>query len=242
MNNSRRHASHRIPPRRPLPDSASHGSGTVPRRVGVLREDASERAELESFIRADFARVYGADVRHFMPHLMGLRGDDETLLAALGFRTAAEDHLFLEHYLHAPVEAMLADAGHRIPRAGIVEVGNLAVSRAGGARWLITALTAYLEGARYRWVVFTAVPSLINSFARMGIDLIRLAQAERARLPLAELALWGSYYATGPTVVAVSVGQAFDALTAYLDLPRDRYRLAPLWGRAYAAGLAVGYA
>jgi hypothetical protein len=229
--------------RAPLPpDSDGHGSVTVPRRVGVLREDASDRAELESFIRTDFARVYGADVRHFMPHLMGLRGDDGTLLAALGFRAASGGRLFLEHYLDAPVETVLAEAGRQVPRAGIVEVGNLAVSRAGGARWLITALTAYLEGARYQWVVFTGVPALINSFARMGIELLRLAPADRARLPADDQALWGSYYEAGPAVVAVAVAQAFDALTAWLDLPRDRHRLAPLWGRAYAAGLAVGYA
>lgn len=242
MNHPRRFSSPRVAPQPPMPDSAGHGSDCVPRRVGVLREDASDRAEIESFIRADFARVYGADVRHFMPHLMGLRGDDGTLLAALGFRAASAGRLFLEHYLDAPVEAVLAGSGHRVPRAGIVEVGNLAVSRAGGARWLITALTAYLEGARYQWVAFTAVPSLINSFARMGVDLVRLAAAERTRLPSDEQRLWGSYYNAGPTVVAVGVAQAFDALTAWLDLPRDRHRLAPLWGRAYAAGLAVGYA
>ena len=47
-------------------------------------------------------------------------------------------------------------------------MGNLATVSSGGARWLIIALTAYLQGAGYDWVVFTAVRSLRNSFEKPG--------------------------------------------------------------------------
>ena len=214
--------------------------GTVPLYVDIVREAALGRREIEAFIHATFARAYGADVRHYMPRLMSLRDDSGTPLAALGFRFATNGRLFLEQYLDAPIESRLAAEIHApLARTGIVEVGNLAVAHAGGARWLIAALTAYLAGGGYRWAVFTAVPGLVNAFRRLGIPLIALAAADVARLPAQERASWGTYYDTAPTVMAASVEQSFNALSAYLNTPPERHSLAPLWARAYAAGQAL---
>lgn len=213
--------------------------GTVPLYVDIVREAALGRREIEAFIHKTFDRAYGADVRHYMPRLMSLRDEAGTPLAALGFRFAAGGRLFLEQYLDDPIESRLA-AGIRAPlaRTGIVEVGNLAVAHAGGARWLIAALTAYLAGGGYRWAVFTAVPGLVNAFRRLGIPLIALAAADIARLPPEERASWGTYYDSAPTVMAASVEQSFNALSAYLNAPPEHRSLAPLWARAYAAGQA----
>ena len=214
--------------------------GTVPLYVDIVREAALGRREIEAFIHETFDRAYGADVRHYMPRLMSLRDESGTPLAALGFRFAASSRLFLEQYLDVPIESRLAAEVHTpLARTGIVEVGNLAVAHAGGARWLIAALTAYLAGGGYRWAVFTAVPGLVNAFRRLGIPLIALAAADIARLPPEERASWGTYYDTAPTVMAASVEQSFNVLSAYLDAPPDRHSLAPLWARAYAAGRAI---
>lgn len=216
-----------------------HDVASAPHRVTVLREVALGRREIERFIRLAFARAYGANIHHFMPWLLSLRADDGEPQAALGFRFATRGRLFLEQYFDAPIEATLAVTTHApLTREGVVEVGNLAVARAGGARWLVAALTAYLYGANHAWAVFTAVPALVNAFARLGIALIPLAAANITRLPLAERAAWGSYYDTQPMVMAANVAQSFRALTAYLDLPRDRQRLGPLCAAAYAAGCA----
>lgn len=169
---------------------------------------------------------------------MSVRDARHALLAVLGLRPAATEALFLERYLGAPVERTLAQALRRdVARSDVIEVGNLAVAHAGGARWLITALTAYLKGAGIDWAVFTAVPALRNAFVRMGIELLPLADADSARLSAAERAQWGRYYDTGPVVMAASAPQAFDALTAFLRRTGDRYRLIALWQRAYAAGI-----
>lgn len=213
--------------------------GTVPLYVDIVREAALGRREIEAFIHATFARAYGADVRHYLPRLMCLRDDPGTPLAALGFRLATNGRLFLEQYLDAPIESRLAAEVHApLAREGIVEIGNLAVAHAGGARWLIAALTAYLAGGGYRWAVFTAVPGLVNAFRRLGIPLIALAAADISRLPPEERAAWGTYYDTAPAVMAASVEQSFNAWSAYLNAPPEHRSLAPLWARAYAAGQA----
>lgn len=193
------------------------------------------RAEAERFIRACFAHAYGADVRQFLPTLLELRAQDRELLAVLGIRPATAP-LFLECYLDVPIEVAIAQhTAEVVKRANVVEVGNLAVAAPGGARWLIAALTAYLKGTGTQWAVFTAVPSLRNSFARMGIDLVTLGDADVQRLPAVDRARWGRYYDTRPLVVAARVQQAHDALQLFVQGAMLREWL-PLLGRAFLCG------
>jgi hypothetical protein len=206
----------------------------VPSRVDLLSPTTPERPEVEAFIRGRFARAWGAEVRHFLPTLMSLRDEGGRLLGALGLRPAADRSLFLEHYLDRPVEQALAAAvGEPIDRAGVVEVGNLAVSAPGGGRWLIAALTAYLHAARADWVVFTCGPALRNAFLRLGVELLDLCAAEPARLPVGEAAHWGRYYGQRPRVTAARVSQSHGALRA-LDEAEDE--LGRLWRGAGVAG------
>lgn len=217
-------------PARPTPQTVAIHAGT---------DDA--RAQAERFIHGCFAAAYDADVRHFMPMLMSLRDPQAQLQGVLGFRPALAGGLFLEQYLDAAIERALSGSlGQVVARDSIMEVGNLATTLPGGARWLIAALTAYLKGAGYRWAVFTAVPALGNSFARLGIELVRLAPADKTRLTAAEQALWGRYYDSGPIVVAANVQQSFDALCRYLGGTQDTAaRMRPLWDHALAVGAAA---
>lgn len=214
----------------------------LPVHVTLLEAGEQLREEQEAFIAATFARAYGARVVRFMPSLMGLRSEDGELLAALGLRHAAKEQLFLEHYLDAPVEEVLATAlsgfGAEPTREHLVEVGNLAARGAGGTRWLIIALSAYLQGAGQQWVVFTATPALRNSFRRLGLRLIHLGSAPRERLPLAEQAHWGTYYDGGPEVVAVNVPHTFGVLERSLRLERALHALGAVWQGAYSVGAA----
>jgi hypothetical protein len=212
-------------------------TGPSSMQVGLLDEHVAGRHAVESFIHQHYARAYDADVRHFLPRLLVLH-DDTELQAVLGFKRARGNRLFLEQYLDSPIEVALSlRLGRYIPRYGLVEVGNLVTAHAGGARWLIAALTAYLKGAGYDWAVFTAVTALRNAFTRLGVELVSLAPADATRLAPEERAHWGSYYATEPMVVAASVHQSYDALQGKLLQGDNGYRWLSLWREAFAAGV-----
>ena len=104
---------------------------------------------------------------------------------------------------------------------------------AGGGRWLITALTAYLHSAGRNWAVFTCGPELQNAFRRLGIHLVELAPAEPSRLSSGERARWGSYYAQMSKVMAASVVQSYEVLSALFE---HECRLHGLWSAALRAG------
>lgn len=206
----------------------------VPTLVRLEPAAAERRAEAEGFVRTAFHAAYMASVVHFMPTLMTLRSARGSLLAVLGLRSADRRPLFLEQYLDRPVEQLLsAAAGSAASRASLVEVGNFAVGAAGGGRWLITALTAYLHAAGAAWAVFTCGPELQNAFRRLEVALIDLAAADPARLSADERARWGRYYEQRPRVMAANVAQSHQVLAALFE--RD-CALSALWCHALQAG------
>lgn len=218
----------------------SEQQAATPVTVKLLVEQDTERNALQQFIHAVYDRQYAADIQHFMPVLLGLRESSGNYAAALGMRHAAEGELFLEHYLDQPVEEALmatvrAEPGE-ISRNSIIEVGNLAASHAGGTRWLIIALTAYLQGAGYDWVVFTGVQSLRNSFRKLGLKLFPLAPALLSRLPQEEQDQWGSYYETRPEVMAINVHHTFGVLERLLRFEQAMTALQYIWQQSFLFG------
>lgn len=206
----------------------------VPTLVGLEGPNTCARQEAEDFVHDAFRIAYGADVGHFMPSLMTLRSDAGRLLAVLGLRPCGGERLFLEQYLGRPVEQMLSAATSTpIDRTRLVEVGNFAVGAAGGGRWLITALTAYLYSAGTSWAVFTCGPELRNAFRRLGIDLVDLAAADPDFLDRAERDHWGSYYAQQPRVMAANVTHSHRVLAALFE---QETTLNALWRDALQAG------
>ncbi len=174
--------------------------------------DGQRRAALETFIRSRFAERYQARIQQFLPCLLGIESPHGQVHGAAGLRSARERPLFLERYLDLPVEqAILAGNGRAIPRGQIVEVGNLAASGGASARLLIIALTDLLMALGFRWVVFTGTRELLNSFGRLGIDLLPLAPADPARMG-GELADWGRYYDNAPQVMAGEIRPGHDRL------------------------------
>lgn len=201
-----------------LPDfSSAPPSPAVPRLSAprlVQVRDAGERQAVQALIRESFAREHQAQVRQFMPHLLALRDEGGQLLAAVGYRLAAQAPLFLERYLDAPIEQVLAARMHReVARSQIVEVGNLATARPGQARRLIAAMTALLAAQDLRWVAFTATQHLSNSFRRMNLATHVLASADPARLG-DERADWGTYYDGAPHVLAGGIAEGLQRLAA----------------------------
>lgn len=180
------------------------GLAERPFDVHFSQPGAADRAEIERFIGDVFREAYGAEIKRFKPCLMSLRGHDNKLVAACGFRSAALEPLFLETYLDQPIEAVLAErVGFPVRRDNIVGVGNFSVAEPGMARYLITAINDHLHDTSNQWAVFTAVPVLRNAFIKMGMNPVILGDADKSRLPPEEQEEWGSYYAQKPQVMAI---------------------------------------
>jgi hypothetical protein len=157
------------------------------------------RPELQGFIRSVFNQAHGAQVSAFYPNLLGFRVADRPR-AVVGYRDGRATTLFSEQYLDRPAHELASSRlGLPVRRAEMVEVGNLAIADPGQARWVISASTAFLAAAGYRWVLFTANQPLANAFSRLGLTPLALADASPDRLP-DRGAAWGTYYDGEPKV------------------------------------------
>jgi hypothetical protein len=170
----------------------------------TVTKEASCRREVEAFIHAVFKVTYDANVTKFMPTLVALRDESGVLMAAFGMRSAAEEALFLEQYLDMPIEQLLtAQLEKPIARNQITCIGNLAVSNPRNAGVLIAHVIQHSLDIGIEWAVATAHHSLQNGLIKGGRDVYPLHLADKARLPKAEQAVWGSYYDHMPQVVAI---------------------------------------
>lgn len=174
----------------------------------------ADRIALERFIAERYARAYKARVTHFADNLVGLRSAAGPWTAAVGFTVAGRNRLFVEQYLEVPVEEEVSlHANVRVERRRIVEVGNLAAPRPGAARDVIVCMTRLLHELGRSWVVLTGTRTLLNSFARLGIQTIELAPARPSRLA-DRGASWGSYYACDPRVIAADISLGYRQVAA----------------------------
>jgi hypothetical protein len=160
------------------------------------------RADAEAFVRQRYASAFGADVQSFMPSLLVSVDATGAIRACAGTRDAKSGPLFLEQYLDEPVERVLrATFDERIDRADIAELGHLSGLGHGEGGGLIAPLLADLAARERRWLVFTATRGLRALFKRMGLNPVKLAPADPARLGAAA-DHWGDYYRHDPWVVA----------------------------------------
>lgn len=168
-----------------------------------LRQDA------EAWVAARYAASYQASLKHFLPWLFTMRCLG-SLSGVAGLGPAGTRPLFLERYLPAPVETLLAQQlAVPVQRRDIVEVGNLAADQRGASHLLFVLFSAVLQRAGYRWIVFTATRALRNNLDKLGFPLHTLGEASITQVPADEQAAWGRYYDTSPVVVAGDLAEAF---------------------------------
>jgi hypothetical protein len=181
-------------------------------RLNVYGPADPGRAEVEHFIRRIYAERYGAVLTGFAPVLVGLCDPLQGLVAAAGYRSASTEPLFLERYLRAPVQELLAAHAAQAPRRdAIVEVGHLAAARAGEGRCLIMQLGPHLAGQGFQWVVSTLTAELRHLFLRIGVTPLALGVADPAMLGDSAKS-WGRYYEHHPVVLAGNLPQALQQL------------------------------
>jgi hypothetical protein len=181
-----------------------HLHGPQPITTAISGTDATDRQELEDFVKTIFKRAHNAEISHFMPKLLSVRDAQGSLLAVCGLRHAHEDKLFLETYLDAPIEQLLSHYNQTdISREVVLEVGNLAVADPINVRSLLASISLYLHSTHSEWAVFTGISVLRNSLTKLNMSLQLLGEASIDRIPEPERAAWGTYYNECPQVLAI---------------------------------------
>jgi hypothetical protein len=181
----------------PLAAPARRGS-----RIETCGAGDPRRGRAEAFIRGRFQRSHGATIATFMPTLVLLADDEGEIAAAAGFRCAAQEPLFLERYLPAPIEQRIASqVTTPVRRADILEIGNFAARDARHAKLLMSFMPRYFLDLGARWIVFTATSAIRGLLSSMGGDCIEVGAADGARVA-GGADEWGRYYSTDPRVMA----------------------------------------
>ncbi|WP_233214070.1 thermostable hemolysin [Pollutimonas nitritireducens] len=158
------------------------------------------RPLVESYIQQRYQQRFGAHLKEWLPTLVSMQANGE-ILAAAGYRVA-NDPLFLERYLAAPIEHYVHNQDAPVARNVIVEVGQFAAARPGAGRLLVPLLVRHLRQQGFNWAVSTLTSELHHLLARMGIVHQPLSEATAEYLSEQECKDWGSYYAHAPHVFA----------------------------------------
>jgi len=171
------------------------------------------RNDVEAYIQAKFNQTYRAKLTSFLPTLLTLRCA-ENLSGVAGIGLGAESaHLFLEHYLDAPIEQELARLSSKsVARSKIAEVGNLVATSRGASRLVFVVLASALHKAGLEWMVFTGTSPLIESLRRLGFGIEPIQAARAERLPESNDTDWGTYYQNSPQVVAGRLDNAMQLI------------------------------
>ncbi len=177
-----------------------------PTVVSILPAFAKEREAVENFIIDIYAQTYGAKIGVHYPTLMSVQDDRGKILAALGFRNASDELLFLEQYLTHPIDEILDT-----PRPSITEIGNLASAGGGASLFLFAALSAYLHEKKQSHAVVTGTQYIEDRLRTLGLRPTRLAKANPSLL-LKTGEDWGSYYETDPYVMVGQVRPGYERL------------------------------
>lgn len=172
----------------------------------------------KKLIERRYAAVFGASASPDYPDFLTVTPAwDDSPSAVLGVRFASTGPLFLEAYLDEAIEqAVSRRLGHLVERERIVEIGGLASdrSRATIALWARTSRDL-ADRADIAVAVLTAPLRLM--FARLGLEILELCDADPARLG-GSAADWGRYYELSPKVCLGRIAPAHEKLAAFEGL------------------------
>ena len=194
----------------------------APAAIALHQKPHPDRLSAEVFLDQAYGRAFGGRIRRHYPNIMTLRDEAGDVLAAVGFRKAAHEPLFLEQYLDDPVEQAVArESGRPAARHQIAEIGNLASCNPGASLILFLALARHLDQSGCDLAVATATRQLRRSFAKVGFATRQLAAADRSRLA-GGAEDWGRYYDTDPLVLVGEIAPALPALSHLLVTCAER--------------------
>ena len=166
------------------------------------------------YVRQRYREAFGATLSPSFSHWMD-KGEDGQSCAALGYRRAGDEPLFLERYLGQSIETLVSAALNRkIPRERIVEIGNFAAGNALAMLDLWGAAANDL-GSASEVAVATLTAPLRSMFARIGVPITVLAPAGADRVG-EDQAAWGKYYELDPQVCVGEIALGQEAISAFL--------------------------
>ena len=143
-------------------------------------------------------------------------GSDVARSAALGFRRASAEPLFLEAYLDQPIEKQVSTILNRpVPREMIVEIGNFAAENATAMIALWGAAANDLGGSA-EIAVATLTAPLRRMFMRIGIPIEVIAPATPDRLGKASVE-WGRYYSLDPKICVGVISEGQKAISNFVE-------------------------
>ncbi|WP_337263089.1 MULTISPECIES: thermostable hemolysin [unclassified Serratia (in: enterobacteria)] len=179
----------------------------------LFSRDNAHRALLQNYIQNEYRREFNATIPHFLPYLLGMYRADGKLVGACGLNRADLGPLYLEHYLAAPIEEVIAvHTGKTVSRSHLVEIGNFACAEAGNARIMFAAICQLLCDNQLEYVVFTGTRKLRNIFHRLHLNPVELARAQPERIG-EEVKNWGKYYQHQPYVMMGELNQGRQVLS-----------------------------
>jgi hypothetical protein len=170
-------------------------------RAAIIPRGHDLRPATERLIAEVYALHYAARITAFPATLVAMVSSRDDLLCAAGLRFAA-DGFFSECYLDAPVNEVLSALWcETVGRERIFEVTSLASRSPHIVGSFLRKIIAWGKVAGFEWAFFTATTPLKGLLERIGLPLMPLAVADRARV--AHPDDWGTYYELSPTVCAV---------------------------------------
>jgi len=184
-----------------------------------------ERPQVETFIKDIFRKHHGAELNHFAPSLLAIFNPQNEVEAALGYRLAGNEALFLEHYLDQSIESLVSNyMGQTIERQSIGETGNLASSNASSCKTLFAYTADYLHQQGVEWFVSTGTAVMRVVYRRLGIKAHIIHDVTKSSLSEKQQHTWGSFYEDKPKIILINVAQAkqrFRELAAQQDAPKS---------------------
>lgn len=198
-------------------------SPLTPSVINITGLFEPERSRVENFIKDIYKDRYGADIEVSYPVLMSVRNNVGDILAAVGFRYADNEKLFLEQYTSQPIENIL-----QCERNRIVEIGNLASAGQGASIFLFAALASYLNNRNIQYAAVTGTDFLHRHFERMGLNPQKICDADIQDIS-SDNQDWGIYYDTKPRVLVGQVDMGVKNLKTALGAKFEdcRPRLLP---------------
>lgn len=187
------------------------------KNISLYDAKSEDSQEVKLFIKDIFQNYYQAEIEVTFPILMAILDKNNNILAALGFRFADREKLFLEQYVDDPAEKIVSSKYQvKANRNQIAEIGALASRGSGMSKFLFIAICAYLRKINYNFCMMTGTHKLRKNFKKLNLKPKIVCDARPERLNNFEN--WGTYYDNSPKVMTGDINSSYKILKTILNI------------------------